>query len=150
MNRAWQVRTVQAQDLPMWAALREALWPDAEGAGELAEISADFVRLDHVAFVAVADDDAVGMAEASLRREYVNGTGSSPVAFLEGWYVRPDWRGRGVGRSLVDAVAAWAREQGMHELASDSALVHIDAHRAHAACGFEETERVVYFRRTLD
>lgn len=150
MTGDWRIRTAQAQDIPMWAALREALWPDADGAGELAEISHDLVRLDRAAFLAFAGDTAVGLAEASLRQDYVNGTETSPVAFLEGWYVLPGWRGRGIGRALVDAVVAWAREQDVHELASDSLLDNVDAQRAHAACGFEETERVVYFRRRLD
>lgn len=133
----------------MWSALREALWPDVEGAGELAEISEDFVRLDRAAFMAIVDDTGIGLAEASLRHDYVNGTTTSPVAFLESWYVRPDWRGRGVGRALVDAVVEWAREQGVHELASDADFHNIAAHRAHSACGFTETERVVFFRRGL-
>lgn len=133
----------------MWSALREALWPDVEGAGELAEISEDFVRLDRAAFMAIVDDTGIGLAEASLRHDYVNGTATSPVAFLESWYVRPDWRGHGVGRALVDAVVEWAREQGVHELASDADFHNIAAHRAHSACGFTETERVVFFRRGL-
>lgn len=150
MSTAWHVRPAQAQDIAMWSALREALWPDVEGAGELAEISEDFVRLDRAAFMAVADDTGIGLAEASLRHDYVNGTATSPVAFLESWYVRPDWRGRGVGRALVDAVVEWAREQDVHELASDAAFDNAAAHRAHMACGFVETERVVFFRRGLD
>jgi aminoglycoside 6'-N-acetyltransferase I len=47
---------------------------------------------------------------------------TSPVAFLEGWYVDPDYRGARVGRRLVEAVEAWAREQGFSELASDALL----------------------------
>lgn len=150
MSTAWYVRPAQAQDIAMWSALREALWPDVEGAGELAEISEDFVRLDRAAFMAIAGDTGIGLVEASLRHDYVNGTETSPVAFLESWYVRPDWRGRGVGRALVDAVVDWAREQDVHELASDAAFDNGAAHRAHAACGFTETERVVFFRRRLD
>jgi aminoglycoside 6'-N-acetyltransferase I len=72
-----------------------------------------------------------------------------PVAFLEGIYVVPEFRLRGVARTLVDAVMIWAKAAGCHELASDSLLPNTDAHAAHRALGFEETERVVYFRKAL-
>ena len=97
-----------------------------------------------------AEGRAIGLAEASLRHDYVNGTEGSPVGFLEGWYVDPAWQGRGVGRALVAAVEAWTRGQGCTELASDASLDNTGSHAAHAACGFEETERVVYFRKRLD
>ena len=80
----------------------------------------------------------------------MNGTESSPVGFLEGWYVQPQWQGHAVGRALLAAVQAWTRTAGCSELASDSRVEDVQAHAAHRACGFEETERVVYFRMVLD
>ncbi len=47
------------------------------------------------------------------------------------------------------AVAAWAKERGLTELASDALLDNSVSHAAHKAIGFEETERVVYFRKRL-
>ena len=105
---------------------------------------------DAAVFLACEDGGpAIGFAEAALRRDYVNGTESSPVGFLEAWYVAPPWRGRGVGRALIAAVEGWTRGQGCAELASDALLDNTASHAAHAACGFEETERVVYFRKSL-
>lgn len=101
------------------------------------------------AWLAVDDGRAVGFAEASLRRDYVNGCETSPVAFLEGIYVTPDARLRGVGRSLDAAVRVWAIGQGCAEYASDALLDNRVSHAFHAALGFAETERVVYFRRVL-
>jgi aminoglycoside 6'-N-acetyltransferase I len=92
---------------------------------------------------------AVGFAEAALRVDYVNGTDSSPVAFLEGLYVAPGSRRAGVARALVAAVEQWARREGCSELASDCLLENIDAHEVHRALGFGETERVVYFRKEI-
>jgi aminoglycoside 6'-N-acetyltransferase I len=43
----------------------------------------------------------------------------------------------------------WALSEYCSELASDSLLENVAAHAAHRALGFEEMERVVYFRRTL-
>jgi aminoglycoside 6'-N-acetyltransferase I len=100
------------------------------------------------AFVA-HDGNPVGFAEAAIRSDYVNGTMWSPVAFLEGLYVLPAARRKGVAGELVAAVAGWARELGYRELASDARLENEASHAMHRALGFEETERVVYFRRLL-
>jgi len=69
--------------------------------------------------------------------------------FLEGLFVKPAMRHRGVARALVAEVERWAVSEGCSELASDSLLESEAAHAAHRALGFEETERVVYFRRAV-
>jgi aminoglycoside 6'-N-acetyltransferase I len=92
---------------------------------------------------------AVGLAEAAIRTDYVNGARSSPVAFLEGLYVLPEARRQGVGRALVAAVERWALDVNCHELASDASLENEVSHIVHRALGFYETERVVFFRRAL-
>jgi aminoglycoside 6'-N-acetyltransferase I len=71
------------------------------------------------------------------------------VAFLEGLYVAPSERRKGVARMLVAEIERWAFAQGCSELASDSPIENTTAHAAHLGLGFEETERVVYFRRAV-
>ncbi len=145
------VAPATAADLADWADLRQALWPDhglAAHAAEAAEMLA--VPGDTANFIARTDDGvALGLAEASLRRDYVNGCKTSPVAFLEGIYVAPEHRRSGIASQLVGAVEDWARAQGCSEFASDAALDNLQSHRLHAALGFEETQRVVYFRKLL-
>lgn len=145
------VRAATEADAPRWAPLRLALWPD-EGADWDPEDVGDALGRNRpaTAFLACdADGTGIGFAEATLRHDYVNGTETSPVGFLEGWYVAPPWRGHGIGLALVRAVEDWARDQGASELGSDALLDNLSSHAAHVACGFEETERVVYFRKPL-
>ena len=133
---------------PRWLALRIRLWPGSEA--DHSPYMADAIARGHFVRLAIAPSgSAVGFVEASRRVDYVNGTNSSPVAFLEGLFVEPASRGNGVARALVAAVEGWALAQGFTELASDSPLENVSAHAAHRALGFEETERVVYFRRAL-
>jgi aminoglycoside 6'-N-acetyltransferase I len=108
-------------------------------------------RLDGgVQFVAyVGAGQAAGFAEGSIRSDFVNGTETSPVVFLEGLYVAPALRRRGIARKLVTAVAGWGTERGCREFASDAALGNRPSRRVHRALGFQETERVVYFRKWL-
>ena len=134
-----------------WLELRQALWTDCATEEQLLEMA------EHVAipqrfadFVAHSDwGKPIGLAEAAMRTDYVNGTTSRPVAFLEGIYVLPEARRQGVATSLVEAVCSWARASGCCELASDARLDNEMAHAIHVALGFEETERVVFFRKPL-
>jgi aminoglycoside 6'-N-acetyltransferase I len=131
--------------------MRQALWPEMAEEDNRNETEA-MLTDDSRFFVRIAmntEDGAAGFAEASLRRDYVNGCVISPVVFLEGIYVEPRARRRGAARALVDAVEAWARQIGCSELASDALLENDDSHSMHRGLGFEETERVVYFRKNL-
>ena len=111
---------------------------------------ADTLARGHFVRLAFAPGgSAIGLVEASQRVDYVNGTSTSPVAFLEGLYVEPMWRRKGVARALVSEVECWAATQGCTELASDSSIENVTAHATHRALGFGETERVVYFRRAV-
>jgi aminoglycoside 6'-N-acetyltransferase I len=147
-----RIERASARHLDAWAAMRFALWPD-EGADHLAEQAAEWLaaaREDQPNWLAIdAQGEAIGFVEAALRRDYVNGCESSPVAFLEGIYVAPGHRRQGVARALVDTVAAWARSRGISEFASDALVENEVSHAFHARLGFAETERVVYFRRAL-
>jgi|SRR5579863_4419791 len=144
-----QIAAPQGSDDRGWLALRLALWPELTEAEHLSGMVDALARGHYVRLAMPATDSAVGFVEASKRVDYVNGTSSSPVAFLEGLYVSPNFRLRGVARRLVDGVVKWAAAGGCLELASDSLLGNTVAHTAHCALGFEETERVVYFRRGL-
>jgi len=129
--------------------MRAALWPHED----LAELTADLEPLladaTQAAFVAERDGGGLcGFAEASVRR-YANGNDESPCAFLEGWWVDEDVRRSGVGRALLAAVENWARAHGFTELGSDALLDNSLSHAVHRALGFEERERVVYFRKFL-
>lgn len=134
-----------------WSRMRHDLWPhltvDAH-ADEIADLLLEPDRF--IAFIArEAGGEAVAFAEASLRQDYVNGCETTPVAFLEGIFVKPGHRRRGVAARLVEGVCAWARTGGVSELASDADIANSGSIAMHGALGFSETQRVVYFRRLL-
>lgn len=146
------VRPATAADVQQWAAMRAQLWTDDDDAAHAEDIAETFLSgdPDQVAFVAEGRDGALlGFVEASIRRDYVDGCDTSPVAFGEGAFILPEWRGTGVGRALVEAVAEWGRAKGCTELASNALLDNTASHAFHLGLGFEETERVVFFRRML-
>ena len=101
-----------------------------------------------VAVAPGAQPAVIGFAEVS-RRAYAEGCDTSPVGFLEGWYVIPERRGQGVGRALVDAAEAWARGLGCREFASDAVADNAGSAAAHRRLGFEEVVVIRCFRKSL-
>ncbi|MGY4493839.1 aminoglycoside 6'-N-acetyltransferase [Pseudomonas sp. TE3610] len=137
-------------DHAQWLGLRAELWPDC-GPTNDRDKHVMLSAPQRYAVLIFTDSHGVthGFAEASMRADYVNGTGCSPVAFLEGLYVLPASRGRGIARELVGGIQQWAEEMGCSELASDALLENQGSHAMHEALGFVETERVVYFLKKL-
>jgi len=132
-----------------WLQLRILLWPDHEDA-HLLEMRQLLEQLHTLQLLAYNDQQqAIAMLEASIRYEYVNGTQTSPVAFLEGIYVLPEYRRSGVATTLVQQVEDWAQQFSCTEFASDAAIDNTISHAMHRALGFQETERVVYFKKKI-
>jgi len=134
-----------------WLDLRLQLWPDANADDHRGYMAMALAQPERYLQLVSYDGSGrpVGFIEGSLRCDYVNGTESSPVGFVEGVYVAPEFRRAGVARRLFDAVADWARARGCRELASDALLDNEISQQAHRALGFRETERVVYFAKRL-
>ena len=129
-------------DQPGWLSLRQQLWPQSTREEHLADMAellaarkrfAQFVEYD-------ASGVALGFIEIAVRTDYVNGTDSSPVAFLEGIYVVQEARGTGVARRLVAEAEHWAKFMGCKEFASDAPIDNTSSHAMHIArsnCNYE-------------
>ena len=143
------VRNIIEDDRVDWVRLRNALWPDSPSDHEV-ETRKHFDNRSTtlLVFVAEVEGRIVGFVEMDFR-PYAPGCATSPVPFIEGWYVEPAWQRRGIGRALIEAAEARAREMGFTEIASDAEEENNDGIAAHRALGFEEIERIVCFRRSL-
>ena len=144
------IRTVTESDKPEWIRMRTALWPESPG-DHPPEIDDFFCRTaeGQATFVAELGDGALcGFLEAGTR-PYAEGCLSSPVGYIEGWWVDPDHRQRGVGAALVAAAEDWARSMGLTEMASDADIANQTSNSAHGALGYVEVQRIVCFRKTL-
>lgn len=140
---------ISESGLADWLRLRSLLWPDHEEA-HLQEMRQLITQAHCLQLLAYTDSQqAIAMLEASIRYEYVNGTQTSPVAFLEGIYVLPEYRRSGIATQLVQHVEEWAKQFACTEFASDAAIDNTISHAMHRALGFHETERVVYFKKNI-
>lgn len=146
------IRDVAPADAEAWLRMRVALWPDGSEPEHREEIARFLVgRAPEPLAVLVAEGDEgnlVGFAELSIR-PYAAGCRTTNVAYLEGWYVDPDMRRRGIGRTLVMAAEDWGRAQGCTEFASDAEWDNDVSHAAHRAAGFNDVGLIRCFRKDL-
>jgi aminoglycoside 6'-N-acetyltransferase I len=141
---------MEGEDRAAWRRMREALWPEDEE-DHAAAVDAQLAAGDERAAAWIAFDSsgrAVGFAEARMR-EFAEGCTSSPVAYLEGIWVEPAVRHRGVARALVQALEDWGRSRGCSELASDAESDNIASQHFHKALGFEVVAEQICFYKEL-
>jgi aminoglycoside 6'-N-acetyltransferase I len=146
-----EVREATRADAETWARFRLALWPD-EPSDELAAEVRDFFEGNPAiaaAFLAWEGAEAAGILELSVRA-YVPGAETNPAPFIEGWYVEPEWRGKGVGRMLVRAAEDWSRSKGYTQLGSDALMENVASAEAHEALGFRTVEMIRSFIKDLN
>lgn len=130
--------------------MRVALWPElVEEADQESDAIEFFRRADAAVIVAEREGGGLGGFIEVGERAFADGCDTAPVAYVEGWFVDEDLRGRGVGRELIEGAAAWARERGYREIGSDALLENVESQRAHEGVGFAEVERAVRYRRAL-
>lgn len=144
------IRQFCQSDFDEWARMRRSLWP---------RLSVEACRRDMRQMLAVPDRVVVfvcefpdgrlhGFIEAGLR-DVAEDCTTSPVGYIEGWFVDPDARQLGVGRDLVATAEAWARTKGCQEMASDTELDNTVSQQAHRQLGYEAGRPIVPFRKSL-
>lgn len=143
------IRQVKNEDRSEWLRMRFTLWPYHTREEFLAEM--DIILADPLGsvFVAVREDGKLGGFLEAGTRDYADGCKTSPVGYIEGWYVDEDLRRQGIGVALMQAAEDWARAQGLTEMASDTWLDNEGSIRAHLKLGYEEVERAVHFAKKL-
>ena len=144
------VQSARAGDLDALAELAGLLWPDTDGEALRQEMRELLRNGDCALFLAAEGDRVTGFAQCQLRHDYVEGTESSPVGYLEGIYVRADFRGRGTARALLRRCEEWAARRGCREFASDCELTNAASLAFHRKAGFTEANRIICFTKQLE
>ena len=138
-----------SEDAAAAAALACELWPE-HSVEEMGEEMASLISRDDAAvFLYKEKGEAAGFAQCQLRHDYVEGTETSPVGYLEGIYVREGARRQGIARRLLSACENWAKARGCAEFASDCELENTDSQRFHRSVGFIEANRIVAYVKKL-
>lgn len=130
--------------------MSKALFAGTFADGDEEEMRLWLARADAAVFVIEREDDTAlaGFVEVGAR-SIADGCSTSPVGYIEAWYVDPDVRRGGNGRALLKAAEEWACEQGYQEMASDALIDNHVSHAAHEHSGYREVDRVVTYRKDL-
>ncbi len=100
-------------------------------------------------FMLMVDNQAVGFAQCQLRYDYVEGTDSSPVGYLEGIFLEQEFRHRGHAKKLLAQCEEWAKNKGCTEFASDCESDNDESLKFHINMGFTEVNRIICFKKQL-
>ena len=143
------VRKATNSDSRVLAEMAVQMW-NLHTVDELQKEFAETLHSEHSAFFIKHENNMPGgFAQCGLRTDYVEGTESSPVGYLEGIFVKNDYRNNGYAKELLCACENWARDMGCEEFASDCELDNIGSLKFHIAMGFDEANRIICFKKRL-
>lgn len=142
------IRRAAPADLKQLARMRRRLVPDEDGEALDRELPAMLADESYAVFVAEEQSALSGFVEVGIR-SYAEGGPDGPAAYIEGIWVEPEWRRRGIAGALLAAAEDWARGRGLDWLGSDALIDNAPSHAWHEAAGFAEVERLVVFGKRL-
>ena len=143
------IKRARMEDARVLADLAIQMWTDHVPEDLTEEFRRLVMKEDAVCFIKYVDAKPIAFIQCQLRRDYVEGTESSPVGYLEGVFVSEGYRKKGYAAELLSVCEKWAKEKGCTEFAGDCELDNMDSLRFHMACGFEEANRIICFRKDL-
>ncbi len=131
-----------------WLAMGLELWPHYKKKQHVLEkVLQEELNSNKYKHYLIQNDanEYIGFINLSLRYDYVQGASSSPTAYIEGIYVKPEYRGQGVAKRLVNHALSWAQKQGCKELASDAELTNVVSQKFHERLGFKKVNTNVHY-----
>lgn len=126
------------------------LWPDNSYEELFEDLKKLMDKYKNIFLLSVTDGIISGFIHMSIRTDYVEGAHSSPVGYIEGIYVKPQFRRRGVGRLLVKGGEAWAKAKGCSQVGSDIEIDNNTSYDFHRKIGFMEANRLISFIKDID
>lgn len=143
------IKRAEIKDLSLLANMAVKMWQDSS----VLELEEEFKEIIHndnaVVFIKFVDEKPIGFAQCQLRFDYVEGTQTSPVGYLEGIFVLEQYRSNGYAKELLMACEQWAKEKNCLEFASDCELDNHNSYKFHMAAGFTEANRIICFKKHI-
>ncbi len=143
------IEKINKHNFNEWLSMALALWPD----NEKNELKDEFQKMlsstKEQAFIYKLDNEYIGFINLSIRTDYVEGSNSSPVGFVEGIYVKPEYRNRGIAKKLIIKGEEWAKSKGCTQIGSDIEMDNDISYKFHQKVGFNEANRIICFIKDI-
>lgn len=143
------IKKAGINDLEILAKLAVIMWQNHSITELINEFSEIMANGKSVFFLKYEKDLPVGFAQCQLRYDYVEGTNTFPVGYLEGIFVKEGYRNKGYAKELLAECEIWTKESGCHEFANDCEIDNINSFYFHKAMNFIEANRIICFTKTL-
>lgn len=141
---------VTQSDLNDWLEMALALWPYESKSDMLSLFDTLMASENDRMLIARTDEGtAAGFANVSIRKEYVEGSNSSPVGYIEGIYVKSEFRKQGIAKKFVELTEVWSRERGCTEMGSDTEIENTESQNFHRRIGFSGESHIVHFIKKI-
>lgn len=143
------IKKASQQDLEELLIMATNLWPDyspQELRATLAEILSQYKFLILLYVIA---DKSVAFIYLGIRVDYVEGSDHSPTGYVEGIYVKPDYRKTGIAQKMLEVGEQWVKQKGCKQIGSDIFLDNQLSYAFHLHSGFREAARLIAFIKDL-
>lgn len=136
-------------DLEVLANLAVLMW-ERHSVQDLIDEFEDIIQKEDTQFFLKYNQNTpVGFAQCQLRYDYVEGTENSPVGYLEGIFIKEEYRQKGYAKELLVECEKWTLEKGCKEFASDCELNNLSSFKFHLSMGFTEANRIICFTKKI-
>lgn len=143
------IKKATTNDASVLAELAMELWHG----NTITELKTIFVEIadneDAVCYIKYVDNRPIGFAQCQLRYDYVEGTDTSPVGYLEGIFIKDEFQHNGFAKELLLECEHWAKKKNCSEFASDCELGNVSSLKFHLTMGFDEANRIICFRKDI-
>lgn len=144
------IKIANASDIEILAELASELWTEASVRDLTSEFEQLILSSNACVFIKYVDNIPIGFAQCQLRYDYVEGACSSPVGYLEGIFIRTEYRHAGHAKQLLEECEKWAKKKGCQQFASDCEIDNSHSIQFHLATGFEEANRIICFIKKIN
>lgn len=100
-------------------------------------------------FMAMSGGSPIGFVTVSIRNDYVEGSKTSPVGYVEAIYVDSHYRKQGLAKLLFQKGEQWTKQQGCSEIGSDTWDWNTAAHDFHQKLGFRKEDVLVHYIKKI-
>lgn len=139
------VEPISTYNIKALAQLMLELWPDSSFDEELESCIIILNNDNDVCYLIKDKETYIAFIHLTVRLDYVEGANRSPVAYIEGLYVKENWRHLGIGKKMITLGTEWGRQKGCKQMASDTELNNVTSIEIHKRMGFLEANRIVCF-----
>lgn len=147
---SYRIESISDNNINELTSMEIMLWPDNKF-DEMQSETYEIMNSDkETSFLYIFENEYAGFINMSLRNDYVEGTKTSPVGYIEGIFVKEKYRDNGIARALVEAGEKWAKSKGCTQLASDCGLKNKVSFDFHKAINFDEANRIICFVKNIE